>query len=327
MALLRRLARELRRPLSFTIEQVDAAPDRWREMMALVDDLNAEGLDVKGQVASRPIGLVLGLSASANPFQQTPTYRGIAHLSLAARVHEMRTDAVRAQILTEFRATSARGFAQVVATRFDRLFPMAEVPDYEPRAETSLAARAAQAGRPADEFAYDALIAGGGEELFYFALNNFAAGNLDAVREMLTAPNALFGLSDGGAHCNFICDGTFPTTSITLWARDRDRGPKLPLEHLVHHQTMRPAAHVGWHDRGVVAPGYLADLNVIDLDNLRLHRPYLAADLPAGGTRLLQTATGYRVTVKSGVVTFVDGESTGAFPGRVVRGEQAGPAR
>jgi N-acyl-D-aspartate/D-glutamate deacylase len=327
MALLARLAREVRRPLSFTVEQVDAAPNRWRDMMALIDRLNAEGLDVKGQVANRPIGLVVGLSASANPFQHTRSYREIQHLPLAERVAAMRTTEVRDQILAERRGKAMTGFAEVLTARFDRLFPMADEPDYEPPPESSLAALAARNGRPADEFTYDAMTADDGGKLFYLALNNFADGNLDVVREMLTAPNALFGLSDGGAHCNFICDATFPTTSLTLWARDRARGPRLPLEHLVHHQTQRPAAHVGWRDRGVLAPGYLADLNVIDLDRLQLHRPYIKADLPAGGTRLLQAATGYRFTVKSGSVTFVDGESTGEFPGRVVRGEQEGPAR
>ncbi len=325
MELLARLAREAQRPLSFTVEQVDAAPTRWREMMSLIDGLHAEGLDVKGQVANRPIGLVLGLSASTNPFQHTRSFRELAHLPLAELVAAMQTDSVRERILAEFRTKSMRGFAEVITTRFDRFFPMADVPDYEPAPDASMQALADSAGRPADEYTYDALVADGGRGLYYFALNNYADGNLDDVREMLTAPNALFGLSDGGAHCNFICDATFPTTSLTLWARDRSRGPGLSIEHLVHHQTQRPATHVGWRDRGVIAPGYLADLNVIDFEGLQLHRPYIAGDLPAGGTRLLQEATGYRFTIKSGIVTFVDGESTGAFPGRVVRGQQDGP--
>ena len=326
MALLDRLAREIGRPLSFTVEQVDAAPDRWREMMGLIDALNADGFDVKGQVANRPVGLVLGLSASANPFQHTRVYREVEHLPLAERVVALRDEGRRARVLDEVRTRELRGFAEIVASKFDRLFPMGEVPDYEPTRDTSMAGLAERAGVSMHEYAYDAMTANGGTDLYYFALNNFAAGNLDDVREMMTSPNALFGLSDGGAHCNFICDASFPTTSLTLWARDRTRGPKLPIEFLVHQQTQRPARHVGWLDRGVVASGYLADLNVIDLEALQLHRPHLVADLPAGGTRLLQEATGYRATLKSGLVTFEDGEATGECPGRVVRGDQPAPA-
>jgi N-acyl-D-aspartate/D-glutamate deacylase len=151
---------------------------------------------------------------------------------------------------------------------------------------------------------------------------NYARGNLDDLREMLTAPHAMVGLSDAGAHCNAVCDGSFPTTAITHWTRDRTRGERLPLEFMVHHQTQRTAAHVGWRDRGVVAPGYLADLNVIDHASLALRPPHLVRDLPAGGTRLMQAAVGYAATVKRGVPIVVDGELTGERPGRLQRGPQ-----
>jgi len=325
IALLRRIAREVRRPLSFTVEQVDAVAHRWRDMLAVIDDLCAEGLDVKGQVAPRPIGLLLGLSGSVNPLQATPTYRRIAKLPLAERVSALREDSVKSSVLEEHPHHMPSGLVSMVLSAFDRMFPLGDPPDYEPTADRSVAAIAARSGRSPIDLAYDLLVANDGRDMFYMPLNNYAAGNLDAVREMMTAPNVVFGLSDGGAHCNFICDATFPTTAVALWCRDRTRGPGLPLEHVVHHQTQRPARHVGWNDRGVVAPGYLADLNVIDLASLQLHPPRLVADLPAGGTRLLQAADGYRWTVKSGEMTFVDGQWTGVTPGRVVRGAQPDP--
>lgn len=325
VALLQRIAREVRRPLSFTVEQVDAVASRWREMLAVVDGLVAEGLDVKGQVAPRPIGLLLGLSATVNPFHRTPSYRRLAGLPLAERVAALRDPATRARIVAEHPQHVPSGLVGLLVTGFERMFPLGDPPDYEPTADRSVAAMAARAGVEPAEFLYDLLVANDGRDLLYMPLNNYAAGNLDEVREMMTAPNVVFGLSDGGAHCNFICDASFPTTALAHWCRDRVRGPKLPIEHVVHHQTQRAARHVGWADRGVVAAGHLADLLVIDLDALQLHPPHLVADLPAGGTRLLQEAEGYRWIVKSGAVTFVDGAWTGAVPGRVVRGARPAP--
>jgi N-acyl-D-aspartate/D-glutamate deacylase len=323
--LLRRIARGIRRPLSFTVEQVDAVSDRWRQMLAVVDGLVAEGLDVKGQVAPRPIGLLLGLSGSVNPFQITPTYRRIAHLPLDERVRALLEPGVKERIIAEHPNRLPGGLVGVVYTAFDKMYPLGDPPDYEPTPDRSVAAQAARWGIDPIEHAYDLLVAHGGTDLLYMPLNNYSGGNLDDVREMMTAPNVVFGLSDGGAHCNFICDATFPTTAVTHWCRDRSRGEGLPLEHVVHHQTQRPARHVGWNDRGVVAPGHLADLLVFDLATLQLRPPRLVADLPAGGSRLLQDAVGYRWTVKSGAVTFVDGEWTGETPGRVVRGAQPSP--
>jgi N-acyl-D-amino-acid deacylase len=277
-------------------------------MLDVIDGLCAEGLDVKGQVAPRPIGLLLGLSGSTNPFVATPSYRRIASLPLADRVTALRQPAMRERILAEHSQRVPPGLAGFVLTGFERMFPLGDPPDYEPTADRSVAAMAARAGAEPSAFAYDLLLADGGRTLLYMPLNNYAAGNLDEVREMMTAPNVVFGLSDGGAHCNFICDASFPTTAVA------------------HYQTQRPARHVGWRDRGVVAPGYLADLLAFDLSTLQLHPPRLVADLPAGGTRLLQEADGYRWTVKSGVVTFEDGTWTGETPGRVVRGERPSPS-
>ena len=170
---------------------------------------------------------------------------------------------------------------------------------------------------------YELLLADEGKSLLYIPLMNYARGSLDDVHDMLTAPNTLIGLSDAGAHCNAISDGSMPTTALTHWTRDRVRGPRISLERMVHLQTQKTAAHVGWMDRGVVAPGYLADLNLIDMNALASRTPHLVADLPAGGTRLMQEARGYRATIKSGIVTVSDGHLTGERPGRLQRGARS----
>jgi N-acyl-D-aspartate/D-glutamate deacylase len=169
---------------------------------------------------------------------------------------------------------------------------------------------------------FDQLVADDGARLLYLPLMNYANGDLEDVREMITSPHSIFGLSDAGAHCNAISDATYPTTAIAHWTRDRTRGEKLGIEFMVHQQTQKTASHVGWTDRGVVAPGYLADLNVIDPDTIAVKPPQLVADLPAGGTRLVQTAVGYDATIKRGVTIAEQGELTGERPGRLVRGTQ-----
>jgi N-acyl-D-aspartate/D-glutamate deacylase len=322
IALLGDIARSLKRPLSFTVEQVDQAPDRWRQMLGAIAGWNAEGLDVKAQVAPRPIGLLLGLQCSVNNFQMCSAYREIANLSHAERAARMSMPDMRAMLIEQFPKRIPEGLPGFVMTGFHRMFPLSERPDYEPTPDGSLAAEAARLGKPVLDHVLDRLTESGGQNIFYMPLNNFAHGDLEDVRSMMTSPHALFGLSDGGAHCNFICDASFPTTALTLWGRDRMRGEKLPLEFIVHQQTARPARHVGWFDRGVIAPGYLADLNLIDFERLDLRAPHIVADLPAGGTRLLQNADGYELTIKSGVVTFENGRHTGHLPGRLIRGPQ-----
>jgi len=318
--LLGRIAAEVGRPLSFTVQQNDDAPDRFRELLAAIDGWNRAGADVKAQVAVRPIGVLIGLQATANPFMFCPSYQSLRPLDHDERVTRLRDPGLRRRLLDEHAASSPSGFVGILHSGYDRMYPLSDPPDYEPTPADSIAARAAAAGATPDEFLYDLLLDDDGSRLLYIPIMNYARGDLDDVREMLTSPNAMFGLSDAGAHCNSICDGSFPTTAITHWTRDRTRGDRLSLEFVVHQQTQRTAQHVGWTDRGVITPGMLADLNVIDLDRLTLHPPELIADLPAGGTRLMQAAEGYVATIKRGEVIAENGTLTGARPGRLQRG-------
>src|SRR6266851_5541304 len=307
LRLLGRLALEVGRPMSFTVQQNDDTPDRFRQLLAAIGEWNAAGAVARAQVAVRPIGVLIGLRASVGPLIWCPTYRALPRRH-AERMAELRRPEVRAAILAEHRAMQPGDFPGLIHGGFDRMYPLAEPVDYEPTPERSVAGIARASGRDAREVLYDMLMAEDGTSLLYVPLMNYARGDLDDVRDMITSPHSIFGLSDAGAHCNAISDATFPTTAITHWTRDRTRGEGLGLEYMVHHQTQRTAAHVGWLDRGVLAPGYLADLNVIDHDALAVRPPELVADLPAGGTRLMQRAVGYVATIKRGVPVVETGE-------------------
>jgi len=320
--LLGKIALEVGRPLSFTVQQNDEAPDRFRELLHAIEGWNAQGAHVRAQVAVRPIGVLLGLAASANPLMFSPTYRSFRDLPPRERAKALQDPDVRRKVLEEHGAVKLQDFIGLMHSGYDRMYPLTDRPDYEPTPERSIAGIAASSGRPANEVMYDLLTANDGADLLYMPLMNYARGSLEDVKEMITSPYSIFGLSDAGAHCNTISDATFPTTAIAHWTRDRARGERLPLELMVHQQTQRTAEHVGWLDRGVVAPGYLADLNVIDIDRIAVNPPRLVADLPAGGTRLVQTAVGYDATIKRGVAVAEHGELTGAHPGHLVRGPQ-----
>lgn len=326
LALLGRLALGIRRPLSFTVQQNDQTPLRYRELLAAIGEWNEAGATVAAQVGVRPIGIVLGLTASANPLTHCPTYKRFRHAPLAERVAALAEPGIRAAIVAEHAAVQIQDFPALIHRGFERMYPMAEVPDYEPSPEASIAGLARAQRREPIEVLYDLLLSDGGAALVYLPLMNYAANNLDAVREMLTSPHAIIGLSDAGAHCNAVSDGSFPTTAISHWTRDRQRGAGLDLEFMVHAQSQRSAAHVGWLDRGVIAPGYLADLNLIDHARLNVHAPKMVADLPAGGTRLMQQVSGYVATLKRGAVVAEEGQLTGARPGRLQRGARPRPA-
>jgi N-acyl-D-amino-acid deacylase len=326
--LITEFARTSGRPVSYTVQQDIGAPERWRDLIRLATELRAEGLDVKTQVAPRPIGVLFGLQASANVFTPSRAYGKVAGLPLAERLQALSDPERRRKIIDGHRALTTgpdafqgyRFFA-----RFEHMFVLGDPVDYDFDSSRSLAALAHEAGIDPREYAYDMQLQRDGRQLIYNPIFNFAHGNLDAVREMITSPVSMFGLSDAGAHCGQICDGSMTTTYLSMWARDRRDRDGLPIESVVRQITRRPAEHLGWLDRGVLAPGFLADLNVIDLDQLGCAPPEIVADLPAGGRRLLQESQGYRWTIKRGAITFEDGSPTEELPGQLVRGTQPSP--
>lgn len=323
VSLLEQFVERSGRPLSLTMQQAYHSPERWRSQMDWVDRMVAAGHDVKAQVATRPIGLLLGHNATANPFMLCASYGEVAALPLSERVVALSDPDRRARILAEHRDLRAGlepGILAEIVGGFEHMFEMGDPVDYEMHTGNSLAARAASVGAEPAEVLYDTLLGSDGEELVYMPLFNFAHGDFSDIREMITSPNVLFGLSDAGAHCGAICDASMPTSALTLWSRDRDASDAVPLEHLVHMQTRRNAEHLGWSDRGLVAAGHTADLNIIDMEALACERPHMVSDLPAQGRRLMQRASGYRYTIKSGVPTVVDGELTGERPGALLRG-------
>jgi N-acyl-D-aspartate/D-glutamate deacylase len=317
-----RVAENTRCPISFSVTQADKAPRRWRQTLDSINEASGRGLSITAQIAARPVGLLLGLELSRNPFQTHPSYRAIAHLPLAERLARLHQPEVRAAILSET-ATSTDD-PLFFRPNYDKMYLLGDPPDYEQPLENALGAQARRQGRQPEELAYEAMLANDGKGMLYVPFLNYADGNLDAVREMLRDPHSVPGLSDGGAHCGIICDASFPTYLLTHWTRDRSRGEKLSIPFVVAAQSRKTALSVGLNDRGVLAPGYKADVNVIDYDRLHMHPPKVHYDLPVGGRRLLQQIDGYDATIVSGVVTQRDGTATGARSGRLVRGARDG---
>jgi len=315
--MVRRIAERCGRPIVFSLTARHDRTEVWKELLALSNAAAAEGLPIRPVFPPRPIGILLGLLGSQNPFSGTPTYKSIAALPLEQRVAAMRDPAVRARILSEDRI-SGSNFPLISRLSFARMFPFGDPPNYAPPREASLAAIAEREGRTPEEVAYDMLLADEGRSFIFAALTNYADYTLDASAELLRHPNTIVGLSDGGAHVGFISDGSFPTFLLTYWGRDRHEG-QLPIEELVRRQTSDTARAAGLADRGVLAPGMKADVNVIDFDRLALERPVMLWDLPAGGRRLMQKARGYVATVQSGEITYREGAPTGALPGKLVR--------
>jgi N-acyl-D-aspartate/D-glutamate deacylase len=313
-----RVAENTRCPISFSVAQGDKQPQRWRQTMAEINAAAARGLSITAQIAARPVGLLLGFELSRNPFQTHPSYRAIAHLPLPERLKHLRQSEVRAAILQETPSTTDDPL--FFRPNYDKMYLLGDPPDYEQPPEHTLGARARREGRKPEELAYDAMLTEDGRGMLYVPFVNYAEGNLDAVRDMLCDPLSVPGLSDGGAHCGIICDASFPTYLLTHWTRDRSRGEKLSIPFVVAAQSRKTALSVGLSDRGLIAPGLKADVNVIDYDRLHLHPPKVHYDLPVGGRRLLQQVDGYEATIVSGVVTRRGGQATGARPGRLVRG-------
>jgi len=312
------LARRTRGTVTYALAQTGWAPRAYREALADADRLAHEGLRIVPQVAVRPTGMLFGLQSSLHPFITHPTYQSIAALPLPARVVRLRDPGVRAALLAE-RPATANAVALTLISRFDQMFELGDPPDYEPAPSTSAAAVAAREGRRPEEIVLDWMLERDGTAFLFAPLVSYVDGDHEAIREMMDHPRTVVGLSDGGAHCGLICDASFPTFLLSHWVRDRSRGDRLTLEQAVHLQTGRTAATYGFADRGTVEPGRRADLNLIDLDGIRLHAPEMVHDLPAGGRRLVQRVDGYRATLVAGEVTFEDGLPTGIRPGRLVR--------
>lgn len=324
MAMLRRLVAESGRPLSISLAQTEGAPEGWRKLLGWLDSLAAEGLPVRAQVANRPVGLMLGLDATLNPFVAHPSWREIADAPLPAKVARLRDPAFRERLLGE-RPQAEHPFMQAVLSNFEKMYVLGDPPDYEQDPSRSLGAQARARGVRPEELAYDLLLGDEGRAMLYFPFLNYANDDLEASLAMMRDPHTVLGLGDGGAHLGTICDASFTTHLLTHWTRDRTRGERLPLETAVQWHTRDTAAAVGLLDRGVLAPGYKADLNVIDYDALRLKAPRMIHDLPAGGRRLMQEAEGYRAAIVSGRITYRDGAPTDALPGRLVRGARPHP--
>jgi len=317
-----RVAENTKCPISFSVTQADKAPRRWRQTLDSINEAANRGLAITAQIAARPVGLLLGLELSRNPFQTHPSYKAIAKLPLAERLVRLHQPDVRAAILSETPTTTDDPL--FFRPNYDKMYLLGDPPDYEQPLENALGAQARRQGRQPEELAYDAMLSDQGRGMLYVPFLNYIDGNLDAVREMLCDPHSVPGLSDGGAHCGIICDASFPTYLLTHWTRDRKRGEKLSIPFVVAAQSRKTALSVGLTDRGVIASGYKADINVIDYGRLQLHAPKVHYDLPVGGRRLLQQVDGYDATIVSGVVTQRHGAATGARPGRLQRGARAG---
>jgi N-acyl-D-aspartate/D-glutamate deacylase len=325
-AMFRRMVAESGRPLSFSLVQSPFDADGYRQVLARIDDARRDGLAITGQVATRAVGLLFGLQCTLHPFLTNPVFAEIKDLPVSEQTRIMADPGFKARVLEAASADKVRDkIGGGLIGRFGAMFELTDPPDYEPDAADSIEQRAARAGRDVEDFVYDLLVADEGRTLLYLPALNFAGGTLDAVRDMLAHPFTVPGLGDGGAHVGTISDGSFPTTLLTLWGRDRERG-RLALEYLVQRQCRDTARTVGLFDRGVLSPGYRADINVIDFDRLTARRPEVRYDLPAGGRRLLQRADGYLHTLVAGVEVYAEGEPTGPLPGRLVRGAQPAPA-
>jgi len=322
LAWMTKLARQTGRPVWFLLTDRYEDPQRWRRLLKATHQARAEGLALTAQIAGRPIGVMMGVGTALNPFTVRPSYKELESLPIAEQRARLRDPEVRRKILaekpSEAEVAKLAQFRQLVTSRFDKFFVMGNPPDYEPGPEKSVAAIAAHEGRSPDEVAYDYITAADGQYL-YFPVVNYTVGDHEPIREMLNDPACLLGLSDGGAHCTSIVDAGVPTFMLMHWGRDRSRGPRLPLEHLVKRQTSETADFFGLADRGRLVPGLRADVNLIDFDRLQVQKPELVHDMPAAGRRFVQRVEGYEATIVAGEPIFERGEHTGALPGRLVR--------
>ena len=309
------------RPISITVEQMDQRPDWWHQLLDGIEEAQGEGINMYGQVPPRATGINMGLTATLNPFTFYPSFYELTKQSLEEKVATMKDPAFKEKLLSEDPVSIGNPLVDEITQSFNKMFRLGEPANYEPEPDASFEAIAKKQNISPQEVAYDCLLEKEGKALIYHPLFNYLPGNLDYVERMLNHPYSISGLGDAGAHCGAISDASFPTTLIQHWGRDRKRGKKIPLEKLISMQTLETSRLLGIMDRGVLKEGYKADINVIDFENLTLHEPEVLHDLPAGGRRLVQRASGYEYTIVSGQVAFKDGESTGTLNGRLIRNQ------
>jgi N-acyl-D-amino-acid deacylase len=313
-------------PVAFALVQTDQTADNWKRLLATLDETHKAGIPLYGAVAGRPAGILMAWLGSTHPFMAHPVWQKIAALPWQEKLAQLKTPEIRAQLTSmEFLQKAAQFDSRLayLTQSFHKMYALGVSPEYEPAQENSIASISSRNGQSPLDVAYDILMSEDGKGIIYFPSFNYAYNDLSQLHTQLQHPKTMMSLADGGAHCGYICDVSMPTYMLTHWARDRKRGPTLPLELMVKRQTQDTAQIYGMKDRGVLKPGYLADINIIDFDNLSLPSPYVAFDLPAGGRRLVQTADGYLATIKTGQVIMENGEKTGALPGKLVRGPQS----
>jgi len=323
---MKKLAQETGRPVLFNLVQPDKAPDKWRDMLKLLEEAGEENIPIYGQTAGRPVGLLFNWQASVHPFMLCATWQAMKELPWEEKYKKLKEPATR-RAMCDDDVHFWDDFVNMMMVGHHKMFPLGEEQDYEPSAEMSVEGLSKTTGQDPREIAYDALMRDNGEGIIYFPLFNYTHGDLNVLHELIMHPRTGLSLSDGGAHCATIADGSIPTFMITHWTRDRTRGEKISLEKMVRMQTHDTARLFSLNDRGVLAPGYRADVNVIDYDKLKLGRAHLAWDLPTGAKRYVQRAEGYVATVVAGVPIYENGVETGALPGKLLRGAQATPMK
>jgi len=314
---LRRAAEVSGRPVSLLLLQVNNAPELWRETRAQIHAARKDGVDIHAQVGCRPIGMMMGLETSVHPFSTHPAWTAMSSLTPGDRFDRLQRNPELRRTLVEHRPGDKHTLW--IESALPMTYVADESYDYEPATSDSIAARARAAGRNPWAYALEAMMARQGKALLSHTFENYTEGSLEVIREMLLDEATIMGLGDGGAHVCIISDSSSPTFLLSHWARDRKRGPGLPLEFLVRKQTRDSAFAYGLRDRGVLAEGYKADINIIDFDRLRVLQPEVVYDLPAGGKRLVQRAQGYRHIFVSGKETVRDDEHTGELPGKLLR--------
>lgn len=336
MGWMKDLAKEIGRIVTFNLQQIDEAPDLYKEALRGLDEARAEGItNLRGQFSGRPVGVLMGWETSVHPFFGHPEYNKLMHLPIDKRIEELRRPEIKARLLEGGKlrtdglpknAAIPAVFLEFLTQATHKMYPMGGGHDYEPAPSDSVAGRVEATGLTPAEIVYDAMMDQDGKGLLYFPLFGYATSRFDAIEETLLHPQTGLSLADGGAHCGSICDAGTPTFMLMHWARDRTRGDRMPIEFIVRRQTRDTAHQYGLFDRGVLKPGLKADINLIDFERLGLGSPEMRHDFPAGGRRLYQGARGYVATIVSGQVIFEEGQATGALPGKLIRGAQPGIA-